>query len=114
MSYDLSSIAKEFSTDMRIKLKNSATEIFKRLIDQKDVNLIKQININDKFELEIFSHDDIEITQDISQGQRQIVALAFITALAQVAAGDYEQITFPLFMDSPFNRLSGVKPRPVN
>ncbi|MFC9598723.1 AAA family ATPase [Peribacillus butanolivorans] len=108
LSDDISAIAQEFSTDMRIKLKNSTTEIFKRLIDQKDVNLIKEININDKFELEIFSHDDIEITQDISQGQRQIVALAFITALAQVAAGDSEQIAFPLFMDSPFNRLSGV------
>ena len=93
---------------MRRKLKESTTEIFNQLIDQKDVNLIKEININDKFELEIFSHDDIEITQDISQGQRQIVALAFITALAQVAAGDSEQIAFPLFMDSPFNRLSGV------
>lgn len=108
LSNDISSIAQEFSTDMRIKLKNSTTEIFKRLIDQKDVNLIKEININDKFELEIFSHNDIEITQDISQGQRQIVALAFITALAQVAAGDSNQIAFPLFMDSPFNRLSGV------
>lgn len=108
LSDDISTIAKEFSTDMRIKLKNSTTKIFKRLIDQKDVDLIKEININDKFELEIFSYDDIEITQDISQGQRQIVALAFITALAQVAAGDSEKIAFPLFMDSPFNRLSGV------
>jgi len=108
LSDDISFIAQEFSTDMRIKLKNSTTEIFKRLIDQKDVNLIKEININSKFELEIFSEDDIEITQDISQGQRQIVALAFITSLAQVAAGDSEQIAFPLFMDSPFNRLSGV------
>lgn len=108
LSDDISFIAQEFSTDMRIKLKNSTTEIFKRLIDHKDVNLIKEININSKFELEIFSQDDIEITQDISQGQRQIVALAFITSLAQVAAGDSEQIAFPLFMDSPFNRLSGV------
>ncbi len=108
LSDDISVIAKEFSTDMRIKLKNSTTEIFKRLIDQKDVNLIKEININEKFELEIFSQDGIEITQDISQGQRQIVALAFITALAQVAAGDSEKIAYPLFMDSPFNRLSGV------
>lgn len=108
LTEDISTIAKEFSTDMRTKLKKSTTTIFQQLIDQKDVDLIKEININDKFELEIFSHDDIEITQDISQGQRQIVALAFITALAQVAAGDSEQIAFPLFMDSPFNRLSGV------
>lgn len=105
---DTTSIAKEFSSEMRLKLKETTTSIFKTLIDQKDVNLIKEININEKFELEIISFDDIEITQDISQGQRQIVALAFITALAQVAAGDNEKIAFPLFMDSPFNRLSGV------
>ena len=108
LSNDISSIAGEFSTAMRHKLKFSTTEIFNHLIDQKDVDLIKEININDKFELEIFSHDNVEITQDISQGQRQIVALAFITSLAQVAAGDSEKIDFPLFMDSPFNRLSGV------
>lgn len=105
---DITDIAREFSTDMRTKLTETTTSIFKTLIDQKDVNLIKEININEKFELEIMSFDDVEITQDISQGQRQIVALAFITALAQVAAGDNEKIAFPLFMDSPFNRLSGV------
>mgnify|MGYP001217435133 CR=1 FL=1 len=105
---DTTAIAKEFSSEMRYKLTDTTTSIFKALIDQKDIHLIKEININEKFELEIFSHEDIEITQDISQGQRQIVALAFITALAQVAAGDNQKIAFPLFMDSPFNRLSGV------
>lgn len=108
LTEDIRSIAADFSTDMRYNLTKATTDIFQRLIDQKDVNLIKEIHINDKFELEIMSHDDIEITQDISQGQRQIVALAFITALAQVAAGDQEKIAFPLFMDSPFNRLSGI------
>jgi DNA sulfur modification protein DndD len=105
---DATMIAKEFSGEMREKLKETTTSIFKTLIDHKDVGLIKEININEKFELEIISSEDIEITQDISQGQRQIVALSFITALAQVAAGDNEKIAFPLFMDSPFNRLSGV------
>lgn len=105
---DTTTIAQEFSNEMRFKLRDTTTSIFEALIDKKDANLIKEININERFELEIFSHDDIEITQDISQGQRQIVALAFITALAQIAAGDNEKIAFPLFMDSPFNRLSGI------
>lgn len=101
-------IANEFSTTMRHKLRDLTTDIFKKLIDRKDVNLISSININEKFELEIIGGDGVEITQDISQGQRQIVALSFITALAQVATGDNMTITFPLFMDSPFNRISGV------
>src|SRR5699024_7227177 len=97
----------DFSINMREKLTQATTETFNRLIDKKDVGLIKEILINDKFELEIMNDNDIEITQDISQGQRQIVALAFITSLALVAAGDEDKIAFPLFMDSPFNRLSG-------
>ena len=99
-------ITEEFSSTMRHNLSDLTTDIFKRLIDRKDINLIQKININDKFELEIIGHDEIDITQDISQGQRQIVALAFITALAQIASGDNILINFPLFMDSPFNRLS--------
>ncbi|MBZ5482402.1 AAA family ATPase [Bacillus sp. T_4] len=105
---DIKDISKEFSTTMRHKLRDLTTDIFKKLIDRKDVNLISSININEKFELEIIGGDGIDITQDISQGQRQIVALSFITALAQVATGDNMTITFPLFMDSPFNRISGV------
>jgi DNA sulfur modification protein DndD len=105
---NIKEISNEFSTSMRHKLRDLTTDIFKKLIDRKDINLISSININDKFELEIIGGEGIEITQDISQGQRQIVALSFITALAQVATGDNMTITFPLFMDSPFNRISGV------
>lgn len=105
---DLKEISGVFSTEMRENLKNSTTEIFKMLIDIKDRNLVKNIEINDKFEIEIIGWDDTEITQDISQGQRQIVALSFITALAKVAAGGSEKISFPLFMDTPFGRISGT------
>lgn len=105
---DIQEISEEFSTSMRHKLRDLTTDIFKQLIDRKDIDLISSININDKFELQIIGNEGIEITQDISQGQRQIVALAFITALAQIATGDNVVITFPLFMDSPFNRLSAL------
>lgn len=105
---DIKEISEEYSTSMRKKLTDFTTSIFKKLIDKKDVDLISKIDINEKFELVIIGGEGFEITQDISQGQRQIVALSFITALAQVAAGDSKTINFPLFMDSPFNRISGV------
>lgn len=105
---DIVNISKEFSVEMRRKLKMTTTSIFNKLIDKKDTKLIQEININEKFELEIIGWDGTEITQDISQGQRQIVALSFITALAKIAAGDNEVIAFPLFMDTPFGRISGV------
>ncbi|MEH7333950.1 AAA family ATPase [Neobacillus drentensis] len=100
-------VFKEYSDEMRFKLTTEATAIFKELIDRKDKNLINQININDKYEIDIIGWDQINITQDISQGQRQVVALSFITALAKVASGGSEDINFPLFMDTPFGRISG-------
>lgn len=105
---DLKDISNVFSSEMRRVLKETTTEIFKTLIDAKDKNLVKQIEINNKFEIEIIGWDETEITQDISQGQRQIVALAFITAIAKIAAGDSDEISFPLFMDTPFGRISGT------
>jgi len=105
---DIKGISEVFSTEMRESLKESTTEIFKTLIDVKDRNLVKNIEINKKFEIEIIGWDNTEITQDISQGQRQIVALSFITALAKVAAGGSDKISFPLFMDTPFGRISGT------
>lgn len=100
-------VFKEYSDEMRLKLTTEATAIFKELIDRKDKNLINRININEKYEIDIIGWDQINITQDISQGQRQVVALSFITALAKVASGGSEDINFPLFMDTPFGRISG-------
>jgi DNA sulfur modification protein DndD len=100
-------VFKEYSDEMRTKLTVEATKIFKELIDRKDKDLVNRININEKYEIDIMGWDQINITQDISQGQRQVVALSFITALAKVASGGSENIKFPLFMDTPFGRISG-------
>lgn len=100
-------IFEEYSSTMRKRLSEETTTIFKLLIDPKDRDLIESIDINDKYEIDVISWGGINITQDISQGQRHIVSLSFITALAKVAAGEQENIAFPLFMDSPFGRISG-------
>ncbi|MFS0862047.1 AAA family ATPase [Fredinandcohnia sp. 179-A 10B2 NHS] len=97
----------EYSDEMRNKLTFETTSIFKELIDRKDKELINRIDINDKYEIKVIGWDGVDITQDISQGQRQVVALSFITSLAKVAAGGSADINFPLFMDTPFGRISG-------
>jgi hypothetical protein len=102
---DANDIYANFTDSMREKLTSLTTETFNELIDNNN-NLIENININKKFELEISQKNGVEFAQDVSQGQRQIVALSFIMALAQMAADDNDELTFPLFMDSPFNRLS--------
>lgn len=100
-------ISTEFNDEVREILNKKTTELFKKMIDSKDDELITEVYINDKFELELIGRDKEIINQDISQGQRHIMSLAFIMALAEVAAGSEEVASFPFFMDSPFNRLSG-------
>lgn len=104
---ELQAIFEDYSDDMRNKLMEETTSIFKTLIDPKDKGLIDRVVINEKYEIELYNWLGTKITQDISQGQRQIVSLAFITALAKIAAGGTKNIDFPLFMDTPFGRVSG-------
>lgn len=103
----LMKIFSEYSDEMRNEIMDETTTNFKKLIDKKDKNVIESIKINKKYEIELYNWSGTKITQDISQGQRQIVSLAFITALAKVAAGSKDNINFPLFMDTPFGRISG-------
>lgn len=107
LNKSLKNILNDYSEAMRESLMKETTEIFTRLIDKKDKDLISKININSKYEIQIINRLETIITQDISQGQRQIVALAFIAALAKVAGGSNSSIDFPLFMDTPFGRISG-------
>lgn len=104
---EFTNIFGEYSNDMRIRLSDEATNIFKKLISRNDRDLISQININDKYEIEVIGWDGINITPDISQGQRHIVSLSFITALSRVAIKNFKDRSFPLFMDTPFGRISG-------
>lgn len=103
---ELSKINVEFNNEIRALLNEKTTKLFKKLIDSKDYELVKNVVINDKFEIVTIGKDDMELTQDISQGQRHIMSLAFILSLAIIASDDNENIGYPLFMDSPFNRLS--------
>ncbi|QTC41504.1 AAA family ATPase [Bacillus sp. V3] len=104
---EFAKVFNEYSDEMRHKLTTETTAIFKELIDRKDKELINRIDINEKYEIKVLGWDGVDITQDISQGQRQVVSLSFITSLAKVAAGGSADINFPLFMDTPFGRISG-------
>ncbi|MGO5064186.1 MULTISPECIES: AAA family ATPase [unclassified Clostridium] len=97
----------EYSTEMREKISKKATDIFKRLISDKDKNIIEEIQINEHYEIKILGWNKNYITSDISAGQRQIVSLAFVIALAKVASASKNKMNVPLFMDTPFGRVSG-------
>jgi DNA sulfur modification protein DndD len=103
----LENLSNEYCDEMRYQLMEETTNITKMLIAREDKNIIDKIKINEKYEIEVYGWQGNRITQDISQGQRQMVSLAFISALAKLAAGSSSKIDFPLFMDTPFGRVSG-------
>lgn len=101
-------ILDNYSNDMRLKISNETTKIFKKLISEKDIDMVKNIDINENYEIQILGWNENLITSDVSAGQRQIISLSFVTALAKIASGSESTMKIPLFMDTPFGRISGT------
>ncbi len=99
----LKNIYNKFAGEIKIKLADKSTENFSRLADSETLKDIKTIDIDDNYMLDVLNWAGQKRLGEISAGQRQIVSLAFIMSLIQIA-GDLE---VPLFMDTPFGRLSG-------
>lgn len=106
MYESIDGVIKDYSSDTRQKLTREITNIFQVLIDVKDKQLVKKVEINEKYEIDVIGWNNQLITLDLSQGQRQILSLSFVCALAKLASHGNRQIEFPLFMDSPFGRIS--------
>ena len=100
-------ILSDYSHEMRVKISLEATNLFKNIISEKDKHLIEKIEITDNYEIKVKGWDNSPMTSDISSGQRQIVSLSFVTALAKIASGSRKMMNVPLFMDTPFGRISG-------
>jgi DNA sulfur modification protein DndD len=103
----LQKITDEYCDEMKTKLNHEALTIFRTLIDAKDFALVDRIVVNDRYEIEVHGLNGV-INADLSQGQKQIIALSFIAGLSRLASGRNGVISFPLFMDTPFGRISGT------
>lgn len=101
----LKTIYAEFTDEVKEMLSIRATNIFNKLIDNESKQTLSKIIVEDDYSLQIVDHWGKHFLANISAGQRQIMSIAFITALAQEAAGD-QKFEMPLFMDTPFGRLS--------
>ncbi len=83
----------------KIEIENETTNIFKRLIRKKEV--FKKIELSDDYTLKVIdTFEDIEAKNSLSAGERQILSLSFILALAKVSNKEA-----PFVMDTPFGRL---------
>lgn len=101
---ELQAIYNRFAEEAKEKLAEKSTENFSRLADEETQKDIRKISIDDNYMLDVLNWTGQRRLGEISAGQRQIVSLSFIMALIQVAGN----LEVPLFMDTPFGRLSGV------
>lgn len=85
MTDGLKEISGDFKAGIRNTLGKYTTEIFDMLIDSSDNNVIHRVEIDGNFEIKAYNSNGLKVTQDISQGQRQILSLSFITALAKAS-----------------------------
>ncbi|MEZ4861657.1 MAG: AAA family ATPase [Caldilineaceae bacterium] len=95
----IDAIYDRFADEMRQQIENKTNEIF-RLLAWKEEHFA-QITLNSDYELEIVDRYGKGARAELSAGERQVLSLSFIAAMAQVS--DEEA---PLVMDTPFGRLS--------
>ena len=101
----LDNIFQSFTQDMKHQLGEQASKIMSHLLDKEGRFSLSRIVVKDDYSLQVNDLRDEPFLANISAGQRQIISLCFITALAQVANGS-DRFEIPLFMDTPFGRLS--------
>ena len=102
----LENIYEAFTEEIKVKIGTKASEIFKNLIDEQGKQTFREIVVSDDYSLQLNDFRGKPFLANISAGQRQIMSISFITALAQIA-GNKNTLELPLFMDTPFGRLSG-------
>jgi DNA sulfur modification protein DndD len=101
----LCAIYDEFAEEIKRVIGESSTEYFQQFIDREGAETLRQIIVNNDYSLQILDRWGRPFLADISAGQRQIMSISFIAALAKAAAkGDIFEM--PFFMDTPFGRLS--------
>lgn len=101
----LTDIYSQFTREIKDMIGESATVLFKELLDTEGRENLRTIIVNEDYSLQVLDRYKKPFLANISAGQRQIMSISFIAALARIAARG-TKIEIPLFMDTPFGRLS--------
>jgi len=101
----LKSIHKEFTGETRDMIGASATKYFRELLDHEGKKTLRHVVVDSDYSIQVYDRWQKPFLANISAGQRQVMSIAFIAALAGAAAGS-DVLEMPLFMDTPFGRLS--------
>lgn len=102
----LDSVTSDYTSQSIILLSSEMTNNLHKLLDEKDRYIFKEVKIKPNFEMEVIDENGNNRLPDLSMGQGQIFTLSFILSLAKIASKGRNEINFPLFMDTPFGRLS--------
>lgn len=84
---------------MRLQIEAKTNEIFKALV-WKDSHF-QRVGLGPDYNLEVIDRYGTAARPELSAGERQVLSLSFITAMAHVS-----EEHAPLVMDTPFGRLS--------
>jgi DNA sulfur modification protein DndD len=101
----LQNVHDEFTAEIKHKISEEANKYFMLLLDVEGRETLKEILVNDDYSLQVHDRWGKPFLANISAGQRQIMSISFIAALARIAAAD-NVFEMPFFMDTPFGRLS--------
>lgn len=85
--------------DMRLRIQEKAKEVFKQLVWKE--SHFQDVTLDADYKLEVIDRYGSPARPELSAGERQVLSLAFITAMSRVSEGEA-----PLVMDTPFGRLS--------
>jgi len=101
----LHSIFNRFAEEIKVKIGESASSFFQNFLDEQGKRNLSRIVVNSDYSLQVIDRWENPFLANISAGQRQIMSISFIAALAMAAAGG-NILEMPFFMDTPFGRLS--------
>lgn len=89
-------VYQRFADTMREQIQQKTNEVFKLLISK--VGHFQNVKLGEDYRLEVF--DRYSSPSVLSAGERQVLSLSFITAMAKISEEEA-----PLVMDTPFGRL---------
>lgn len=101
----LNAVYDDFTKEIKTLIGRKATDLFRELLDSEGSENLRTVVVNSDYSLQVLDRWNKPFLANISAGQRQIMSISFIAALAQAASND-TLLEMPLFMDTPFGRLS--------
>lgn len=101
----LAEVYADFTDEVKVLIGQEATRLFSGLLDTEGRETLRTVIVNADYSLQVLDRWNRPFLANISAGQRQIMSISFIAALARVASR-HTLLEMPLFMDTPFGRLS--------